>query len=131
MAKKIQAWTAFGPRLILDRPLTGEQIIENMIASTNQSRGSILAMLAELDVQIETGLKSGRIVYLPNGTHFEPVGKKDGSIAIKVRINPSVSKQVNANFRGKWANAENKGKKEAEIIAFWNAAHPDDLVEQL
>jgi len=30
---------------------------------------------------------------------------------------------------GKWINAQNIGKEEAEIIALWNAAHPDDPVE--
>jgi hypothetical protein len=59
-------------------------IIENIVAATNQSKGSVLAVLAELDVQIEAGLKAGRIVQLPNGTHFEPVGKKDGSVNIMV-----------------------------------------------
>jgi hypothetical protein len=59
-------------------------IIENIVAATNQSKGSVLAVLAELDVQIEAVLKAGRIVQLPNGTHFEPVGKKDGSVNIMV-----------------------------------------------
>ena len=36
--------------------------------------------------------------------------------------------RVNANFRGKWVNAENIGKTEAEIIAMWNTAHPGDLI---
>ena len=30
-------------------------IIENIVAATNQSKGSVLAVLAELDVQIEAG----------------------------------------------------------------------------
>jgi len=129
MAKKIQAWTAFGPRIVLGDPMTREELIENIVAATNQSRGSVLAVLAELDVQIEAGLKAGRIVQLPNGTHYEPVGKKDGSIDIYVRVNPDVDKLVNVGFRGNWLNAENKGKEEAAIIALWNAANPGDPVE--
>jgi len=128
MAKKIQAWAALGPKIALGDPMTPDEIIENIIASTNQSKGSVLAMLAELDVQIESGLKAGRIVRLPNGTHYEPVGKKDGSVDIAVRVSPEVDKKVNAGFRGKWLNAENKGKSEVEIIALWNEAHPDDLI---
>ena len=38
--------------------------------------------------------------------------------------------RVNAGFRGKWINGENIGKSEAEIIALWNKAHPDDPVEE-
>jgi hypothetical protein len=105
-----------------------EELIENIVQTTNQSRGSVLAVLSELDVQLEAGLRAGRIVQLPNGTHFEPTGKKDGSIDINVRINPEVSKRVNTGFRGKWLNAENIGKSEAEMVAIWNAAHPEDLI---
>lgn len=129
MAKKIQAWSAFGPKIELGKPMTKDEIIENIVAATNQSKGSVLAVLAELDVQIEAGLKAGRIVQLPNGTHFEPIGKKDGSIDIGTRISPDVDKKVNSGFRGTWINAGNKGKTQEEIFALWNAAHPDDLIE--
>jgi hypothetical protein len=128
MAKKIQAWTEFGPRLELGAAMDGEELIENIIAATNQSRGSVLAVLAELDVQIESGLKAGRIVQMPNGTHYRPVGKSDGSVDIDVRVNPDVDKRINAGFRGTWRNAQNIGKSEAEMIALWNAAHPNDPI---
>ena len=129
MAKKIQAWVKFGPRIELAPPMKSEELIENLIAATNQSRGSVLAVLSELDVQVESALKAGRIIHLPNGTHYEPTGKKNGSINIDVRVNPDLDKRVNAGFRGKWINAENIGKSEAEIIALWNEAHPDDPIE--
>jgi hypothetical protein len=45
------------------------------------------------------------------------------------QVSPAVDKAVNAGFRGKWMNYENKGKSEAEIIALWNKKHPDDPVE--
>jgi hypothetical protein len=109
--------------------MTSEELIENIVAVTNQSRGSVLAVLSELDVQIESGLKAGRIVKLPNGTHYEPTGKKDGSINIDVRVNPDLDKQVNTGFRGQWLNSANIGKSEEEIIALWNEAHPEDPVE--
>jgi hypothetical protein len=128
MAKKIQAWATYGPRIDLGDPITREDLIDYIVAATNQSKGSVLAVLAELDVQIEAGLKAGRIVQLPNGTHFEPIGKKDGSVDIGVRVNPDLSKKVNSEFRGKWKNAENKDKTEAEMIAIWNAANPQDPI---
>ncbi len=129
MAKKIKMWATLGPKIVLSDPMTKEELIENIVAATNQSKGSVIAVLAELDVQIESGLKAGRIVHLPNGTHYEPVGKKDGSINISVRVSPEVDKQLNAGFRGKWANAENIGKTEAEMIALWNEKFPEDPVE--
>ncbi len=129
MAQKIQAWSIYGPRLDLGKPLSQEEFIENIVAVTNQSKGSILAVLAEQDVQVEAALRSGRIVHLPNGMHLEPVGKRDGSIEIHVRVSPEMAKKVNLAFRGTWINAENIGKSEAEIMELWNAEHPEDPIE--
>ncbi len=129
MAKKIQAWTVFGPRLEPADPITPEGLIERIVGATNQSRGSVRAVLDELDAQTEIGLKEGRIVQLPNGTHFRPTGKKDGSIEVDVRVNPELVKKVSQNFRGKWRNADNIGKTEAEIIVMWNNLHPGDQIE--
>ena len=129
MAKKIQAWTEFGPRLEPTNPMEQDELIEQITIATNQSRGSVLAVLSELDVQIESALKSGRIIHLPNGTHYKPTGKKDGSVNIDVRVNPALYDRVNAGFRGKWINGANIDKSEAEIMELWNKAHPSDLIE--
>jgi len=129
MAKKIKMWQELGPRLASATPMDSEEMIDELIAATNQTRGSILAVLSELDVVIEKGLKAGRIVKLPNGTSFRPIGKKDGSIKISLRLNPRVSGGVNSEFRGAWLNAANIGKTEDEMVALWNELHPDDLIE--
>ncbi len=128
MAKKIQVWSKYGPRVALGDPMTPEEIIENIIGATNQSKGSVLAVLSELDVQILAGLKAGRIVRLPNGTRFEPVGKKDGYVDINVQVSAEQYNRVNSLFRGKWVNAENIGKTEAELVELWNQDHPQDPI---
>jgi hypothetical protein len=121
-------WSKYGPRIALGTPMKSDEIIENVVAVTNQSKGSLLAVLAELDVQIIAGLKAGRIVRLPNGTRFEPVGKKDGSIEIRVTVSPELDKTVNSSFRGKWINPENIGKNEQEMAELWNTNHPEDPI---
>jgi hypothetical protein len=128
MAQKIQAWSALRPRIEPATPMLSDELIENIVATTNQSRGSVLAVLAELDVQIQAGLRAGRIVHLPNGAHYRPSGHTDGSIDVDVRVNPDLVKQVNVGFRGKWINGDNIGKTEDEIMALWDEAHPDDKI---
>jgi hypothetical protein len=128
MAKPIQAWGEFGPKLAKTDPVTPEEVIEQLIAATNQTRGSVLAVLSELDVVIENGLKAGRIVQLPNGTNYRPIGKKDGTVRVTTRFNPRITQQINVGFRGKWLNADNIGKSEGDVIAQWNATHPDDPI---
>ncbi|MBU0510074.1 MAG: hypothetical protein KKD28_12410 [Chloroflexi bacterium] len=130
MAKKIKMWQELGPKLESATPMEAEEIIDELIAATNQTRGSILAVLSELDVAIEKSLKAGRIVKLPNGTSFRPIGKKDGRVKISLRLNPRVTNGVNSEFRGQWINAENIGKTEAEMIPIWNVLHPDDPIEE-
>jgi hypothetical protein len=125
---KIQLWSKYGPRIALGVPMGPDEIIENVINSTNQSKGSILAVLAELDVQILAGLKAGRIVRLPNGIRFEPVGKKDGSVHIIVSVNKEMDNKVNAFFKGKWVNADHIGWTEAQMIELWNKEHPESPI---
>ncbi len=129
MAKKIQAWRAYGPRIDKGDVVTQEEFIEHVTSATNQSKGSILAVLSEQDVQIEAALRAGRIIRLPNGMRIEPVGTKDGWVEIHVRVSSELVNKVNATFRGKWINAEYIGKSEAEIMTRWNAEHPDDPIE--
>jgi hypothetical protein len=129
MAKKIQAYSEFGPRLEPATPLSGDELIEQITEGSNESMSSVLAVLSALDRAMEQALKTGRIVQLPNGTHYRPIGKQDGTIKIKVRVNPFVIRDVNDNYRGEWRNAENIGASTDELVALWNEAHPDDPVE--
>ena len=128
MADKVKAWSKYGPRLERGTPITSEMLIRRLVRNTNQSRGSILAVLSELDEVIVDGLMEGRIVQLPNGTHYQPYGRSDGSVHVRVRVNPKILNELETNFHGEWINAENIGKDEAEIISLWNEANPDNPI---
>ena len=129
MAKRIQAWTEYGPRLELQDALTDDELMRRAVSHTNQSRGSLQAALDEIDVLIEEALRSGQPVQLPNGMHMRPVGHADGSITVDVRLNADLVKRINTEFGGKWRNADNIGKSEADIVALWNKFHPNDPIE--
>ncbi len=129
MAKKIQMWQRLGPKLAPATPVEAEEVIEALVATTNETRGSVLSVLAELDVILEQALKAGRSVKLPNGTIFRPVGKKDGSISVKARLGARMTKSIDSEQHAKWVNAENVGKSEAEMIVIWNELYPEDPIE--
>jgi hypothetical protein len=129
MAKKIKMWAELGPKLAKTDPITGEDVIEQLVQATNQTRGSILGVLSELDEVILQGLRNGRIVQLPNGTHYQPYGKKDGSIKVRIHLNKRLKGQIAAH-RARWENGSNIGKSEEEMIALWNEAYPDDPIEE-
>ncbi len=130
MAHNIKMWRELGPRLAKTDPVEAEEVIDLMIATTNQTRGSLLAILSELDVVLERALKTGKSVKLPNGMTFRPVGKKDGSLSIKVHLGSRMSKSIDMGQNVEWINAENIGKTEAEMIVIWNELHPDDPIEE-
>jgi len=61
---------------------------------------------------------------------YTPSVNLDGTVEIKVRVDRRILNAVNAPgaLRGNLRNAENVGKKLADLIEQWNAAHPDDPI---
>lgn len=129
MAKKIKMWRVLGPRLAPATPMESEDVVEELVEATNESRGSLLSTLSELDVVLERGLKSGRAVKLPNGTIYRARCDKNGKIKVSVTLPARVIKRINNEFRGQIINAANIGKSEEEMIALWNETYPDDPIE--
>jgi hypothetical protein len=130
MAHKVQAFAAYGPRLKPADPMSAEEFTERLILGTNQTRGSLQAVLFEMEAISEIALKEGRIVKLPNGMHLRPVMKRDGRIEIRVSVSRELTRRVNGGFRGEIINKGNIGKSEQEIDALWAANHPDDPLEE-
>ncbi len=130
MAKKIKMWRILGPRLASATPMEAEDVVEELVEATNESRGSLLSTLSELDVITERALKNGRIVRLPNGTTYRPRCDKDGNIKVSVTLSRRVFTNINAGFRGAYINAANLGKSEQEMINLRNETYPDDLIEE-
>ncbi len=129
MAHKVQAWVEFGPRLEHAEAVNEEQMVARIAAALHQSQTMVKAILIELDAQLEAVLSQGLIAHLPEGTHFRPVGHRNGRIDVEVHVNRRTARNINAKFSGRWHNQKNIGKSEAEIVALWNAAHPDDPIE--
>ncbi len=129
MAKRIQMWRKLGPRLAPATPVESEEVIEELVANTNQTRGSVLGVLSELDAVIEKALKAGRRVKLPNGMILIPMGKRDGSIVIRASFGKPMIGRINVEKRAKWINADNIGKTEDEMVILWNELYPDDPIE--
>ena len=127
MAKKIEAWTEFGPRLAPATPLSGDELLEQITGGSNEITSSVLVAL---DRVVGQALKAGRIVRVPNGLHYRPIGKKDGVIKVRARVNPHVLRAISEKFRGRWYNAANIGASAEQVYVQWDEAHPDDPIEQ-
>ena len=74
-------------------------------------------------------LLEGRPVHTGVAIYTPSIGL-DGSFEINVKVDPRLLNGLNTKdaFSGTIVNAENIGKSSAELVAMWNAAHPDNLV---
>ena len=59
MAKKIEAWVEYGPRLESATPMEGTELIEQITVGSNESVSSAYAVLTFLDKVMEQALKAG------------------------------------------------------------------------
>jgi hypothetical protein len=128
MAHKIQAWREFGPRLVAIVPMEVKEFINRLTRGVNQTKGTTISYMAEMDDILVETLCTGRTAKLPNGWTVRAIGKKDGTVDIKVSVGKEMLERVNRDFVGQWHNAQNFNKNEAEIVALWNEAHPEDPI---
>ena len=129
MAKKIQVWRLYGPRLAAVLPVDSKEFVFQVTKGVNQTRSTMTSLLEEMTDVLVQNLQVGRTTKLSNGWTFKPVGKKDGSIEIHVTLGKAMTNAVNSDFRGKWINAQNINKTERDLVEMWNAEHPEDQIE--
>lgn len=130
MANRIKAIKALCPRLDLDTTASTERFMELITQRTTLSKG-VVRNVQESEIETLTGLLlEGRSVHAGIAT-YSPSINLDGEFTVNVRVDVRILRALNAAgaYRGRIVNADNIGKRAEDLIAFWNAAHPDDLVE--
>ena len=73
--------------------------------------------------------KQGQAVKIGGLGTFTPTVRMDGSFDILFRPDPDMLRQLNdpTQFHAKILNKNNLGKSADDLVAQWNAEHPDDL----
>ncbi len=130
MARRIQAITAFRPRIDLGKPTKVERYVELVTQRTTLSSG-VIKNVQETNVETLIGmLLDGRPVHTGVAI-YTPSLDLDGDFEVKVKLDKRILRALNAEgaFRGEVINAENVGKTADDLVALWNEAYPDDLVE--
>jgi hypothetical protein len=129
MATKIEAVTAHRPRIELGEAAEPGRFMELVTQRTTLSSG-VVKNVQESEVETLIGLLlEGRPVHTGVAI-YTPSIDLDGDIEIKVKVDRRITSAVNAQgaFRGRIANAANIGKKANDLVALWNADHPEDPV---
>ncbi|MCP5103574.1 MAG: hypothetical protein GY950_09355 [bacterium] len=131
MAKLIQAISALGPRIKLDRRASMNEVVSLIAGRTGLNRGDILQVVNELREAIIFFALAGRSMKLEGLASYSPKVNLKGNFSLVHRQDPTIKYDLNKPkaFEGDITNRDMMGKTSADIIARWNEENPADLIE--
>ena len=129
MAKLIQAFSAFGPRIDLMGAADPQRYMELITQRTTLSAG-VVKNVQESEVETLTSLlKEGRPVHTGIAI-FTPTIDLQGNLSVSVRVDKRIVSALNVpgSFTGRINNSANIGMTSPEIAALWNEKNPDNPI---
>ena len=132
MARKITAIRKYRPEIKRAQTRQMPEIISDMSRNTMLSEGSIYNVVYQLRDAILMAHRRGQAVKIEGLGTFTPTIRMDGSFDILFRPEPEMLRQLNdrTRFHAKILNRANIGKSAHDLVAQWNAEHPEDPVEE-
>ncbi len=130
MASRIKAINAYRPKIELGERADTDDLVEFIARSTGLNESGVRQVLLELrDTVLFYNLR-GQAVKLEGLGTYTPVIQLNGEFKVGHRADMALKKGLNSpgKFHGVIKNAENAGKTSDEVVAMWNAEHPDDPV---
>jgi hypothetical protein len=130
MANRIKAINAYMPDIQLGKRADLGDLVSFIARSTNLNEGSIRQVLIELrDAVVFFNLR-GQAVQLEGLGTYTPTIDLDGVINVGHRADTYIKGHLNVSgeFKGEILRRENIGKSGDDLVAKWNADHPDDPV---
>jgi len=129
MASRISALNHYRPQIEYGETADWRKVADFLVSSSTLSRSDVIAVLTGLQEAVlhfnlrGCGVKlEGLGTYLPNINY-------QGELDVAHRLDRRLKRALNNNsFGGRIRNKKNIGKSAAEVIALWNAEHPDDPV---
>ena len=129
MARLIQAFATYGPRIDLNKPADPEDYMEMITERTTLSSG-VVKNVQESEVHtLISLLKQGRPVH-SGVAIFTPTIDAQGKLAVKVRVDKRITSMINmpGAFKGTVSNSQNIGLTREQYVTLWNEEHPEDPI---
>ena len=129
MAKLIQAYSAYGPKIDLMEAAAEERFMELITFRTTLSSG-VVKNVQESEVETLIGLlKEGRPVHTGIAI-FTPTIDGQGNLNVSVRVDKRITSKINETnaFVGKINNSANIGMTREQYVAKWNEDNPDNPI---
>ena len=129
MASQIQALNHYRPQIEYGETAGWREVAEFLEARTTLSKTDIIATLTGLQDAVLYFNLQGRGVKLEGLGSYLPNINYQGEIDAAHRLDRRLKRQLNnGSFSGKIRNKKNIGKTVEQVVAMWNAEHPDDPV---
>lgn len=131
MARKIAAIRKYRPEIRRQPTRQTKQVVEDIARRTGLNEGEIRFVTYELRDAILMTHSHGQAVKIDGLGTFTPTLRMNGELDILFRPDVDMLRQLNdpTRFYAKILNKGNIGKSAADLIAQWNAEHPDDPVD--
>jgi len=130
MAHRIKAINAYRPRIEQGNTVQKPELIRAVSRATGIVEGTLDQNIKELRDQIIEYCRAGRAVKVEGLGIWTPTIALDGTFDIQYRPDAAFGYSLNIPgvFSGTIINREYIGKTSDELVALWNAQHPEDQV---
>lgn len=130
MASRITAINAYRPRIEAGNTVQKPELIRQLARATGLNEGTTDLSMKEMRDMIIESLRAGRGVKVEGLGTWLPNIDVAGQFDVQYRMDSFLKNALNAEgvFTGTIINRENIGKTSDELVALWNADHPDDPV---
>ena len=130
MTKRINAIKALTPSIKLQNTAQNELLCKYISRRSSLNAGEINNVLMQLQDAILFFTLAGHPVKLDGLGTFTPTIRLDGSYNLNVRIDRTLIREMNqpGEIRAEILNRKNIGLSADNLVAQWNALHPDDPV---
>lgn len=131
MANKITAINAYRPRIDAGNTVQKQELVRQLARATGLNEGSADLVIKELRDIIIENLRAGRGVKVEGLGTWLPNIDLAGIFDVQYRMDSFLKSALNVVgiFTGTIINRENIGRTSDELVARWNAEHPDDPVQ--
>ena len=129
MATRIEAITAYRPRIKLGKRVEMDELVAFIARSTGLNEGTIRQVLIELRDAALFYLLQGHSVGMEGLGTYTPTIALNGTFGVGHRADMKLKNGMNAPgaFSGPIINRGNIGKTGDELVAMWNEEHPNNL----
>ncbi len=129
MASRISVINHYRPQIEYGETAGWREVAKFLESSSTLSKIDIIGVLTGLQDAVVYFNSQGRGVKLEGLGTYLPNINYQGELDAAHRLDRNLKRALNnGSFRGKIRNKKNIGKTVEEVIALWNAEHPDDPV---